>query len=102
MKKEIKKQRAIDLLRKGKNIDYIMGRYPDLGEYTVRALKAHLTMGTYDNSRESGKLSIEKNTLVELLEFGIPKEMILAKCKGIKASSIHAYKAHITRGTYKK
>lgn len=102
MKKEIQKQRAIKLLREGKSVGYLAKRYPKLGEYTLRALKAHVTMGTYyPESEDAKKMPIEKSALVKLIQFGIPEEMILSKCKGIKASNIHAYKGHITRGTYK-
>lgn len=102
MKKEIQKQRAIELLKEGETVDYVARRYDKLGYNTVRALKAHLTMGTYNVDNYKGKMDLEKRTIVELLKFGVPEGMILAKCKGLKASNLHAYKAHITRGSYGK
>jgi len=99
MKKEIQQQRAIELLKEGRSIDYLTQRYSDLSEYTLRALKAHITMGTYDNDKPRKKRTIAKEILLEMILMDIPEELILEKCR-VKASTIHAYKAHITRGTY--
>lgn len=101
MKNNLQK-RIVTFLKKGKDLEWIAIQL-DIDKNTVRAHKAHLTMGTYDNStdsKESKKRYVSKEALIELLRFGIPDEILLATYKSLKPSILHAYKAHITMGTY--
>ena len=96
------RRKAVSLLRKNKDLEWI-AEHLDIDKNQVRAYKAHLTMGTYSRlseKKESKKRYIGKETLIELLRFGIPDELLLAKYRGLKQSALHVYKAHITQGHY--
>lgn len=96
------RRKAISFLRKEKSLEWIANCL-DIDKNTVRAYKAHLTMGTYNRfseKKESKKRYATKETIVELLRFGIPDDLLLAKYRGLKPSILHAYKAHITQKNY--
>ncbi len=98
------KRKAISCLRKGDGLEYISINL-GIDEGSLKAYKAHLTMGTYNRpnkKREAQKRYASKETIIELLRFGIPDRMILETYKCLKPKILHAYKAHITMGSYGK
>ena len=96
------RKKVVSFLRKNKKLDWIVNRL-DVSKSQVKAYRAHLTMGTYNRlseKKEAKKRYVGKETLIELLKFGIPDEILLVTYRGLKQSNLHAYKAHITQGHY--
>lgn len=89
----IDKEEAINLLKMGTPVDEIVNGYRGFKKSQLRAIKAHITMGTYDHS--DGKPPLEKEEAYKLLRRGWAYDEI-EEIYDVKRNTLRAYKAWIT------
>ena len=110
---KLTRELAISELKDGATLDQIREKYRGWKEMPLAQWKAHVTMGTYDETEVSGAEELQaavaaddllsKQDALDLLVAGIPAEEIHS-CypTSFSIGQLRAFKAHVTMGTYEK
>jgi hypothetical protein len=107
----ITKARAIEEFTNGASVNEVKEKYRGWSRRPLAQWKAHVTMGTYDETQaeqddvddigDSG-LTLPKEDAIDLIGAGIPIEEIhSAFPEAYSLAQLRAFKAHVTMGTYK-
>ena len=98
------KGRAIEEFRNGATVDDLREKYRCTDTKPLAQWKAHVTMGTYDDTVNGDHTDpISKEDALDLIASGIPvEEIVSAFPEPFSIGQLRAFKAHTTMGTYAK
>ena len=100
------KSRAIEDFRNGSSVEDVKAKYRGVNGKPLPAWNAHVTMGTYDEKRDTpveiGDVEkISKDEAIDLLKSGVPvSEIHSSYPTSFTPNQLRAFKAWITMGKY--